>query len=63
MTCAITYNIGAEDVRDASKGFGKFDIVLKKTSYGPVTSAAEETVATTSVEAMISRGQMQRLAR
>jgi len=45
------YDMSAEDVRNARTTYGKFDIALKATSYGGVTSAAERAAESMGAEA------------
>jgi hypothetical protein len=42
MVVAVTdaYNMSAEDVRTAKKRFGHFDILVKSSSYGSITTSA-----------------------
>lgn len=56
------YHVSAEDVRNARDRFGKFDIAVKKNSYGSVTDAAEEAAASMGAQAVTFRGLMQSLA-
>ncbi|MBB5984780.1 hypothetical protein [Sphingobium lignivorans] len=55
------YHVSAEDVRSARDRFGTFDLAVKKTSYGSVTSAAEEAAASMGAEVLTFKGLMQRL--
>jgi hypothetical protein len=57
------YNMSAEDVRNARDRFGTFDIAVKTSSYGSVTSEAEEAAASFGAEALTFKGLMQRLSR
>ena len=57
------YNMSAEDVRNARDRFGKFDVALKMSSYGSVTSAAEDTAASIGAEALTLRDLMKYLAK
>lgn len=65
LTIALVeaYNMSAEDVRNARDRFGKFDVAVKTTSYGCVTSAADEAAVSLGAEALMFKGLMQRLAR
>lgn len=57
------YNMSAEDVRNARDRFGKFDIAVKTTSYGSVTTEAEKAAESFGAEALTLKELMQRLAR
>lgn len=65
LTIALidAYNLSAEDVRHARTRYGAFDIALKMSSYGSVTSAAREAADTIGAEAMTFREVMGRLGR
>lgn len=65
LTIALidAYNMSAEDVRNARDRFGKFDVAVKMSSYGKVTSAADEAAASMGAEAVMFKGLMQRLAK
>lgn len=62
LTVAVieAYNMSAEDVRNARKRFGHFDIVVKSTSYGSITEQAEETAKSIGAEALMFRNLMGR---
>lgn len=57
------YNMGAEDVRAALRRYKRFDIAVKMTSYGSVTSAASEAAASFGAEALMYGELLRRLAR
>lgn len=57
------YDMSAEDVRNARSTYGSFDIALKTTSYGGVTSAAESAAESMGAEAFKLREFMGRLNR
>lgn len=57
------YDMSAEDVRNARATYGRFDIALKTTSYGGVTTAAEAAAETIGAEAFKLREFMGRLNR
>lgn len=57
------YNMGAEDVRAALRRYKRFDIAVKMTSYGSVTSAASEAEASFGAEALMYGELLRRLAR
>jgi hypothetical protein len=63
LTIALidAYSMSAEDVRRARAKFGTFDIALKMSSYGDVTSAATTAAASMGAEAMMFRDLMRRL--
>lgn len=65
LTVALieAYNMSAEDVRNARDRFGNFDVAVKTTSYGSVTTAAMEAAASMGAEALMFAGLMQRLGR
>lgn len=65
LTIALidAYNLSAEDVRHARTQYGAFDIALKMSSYGSVTSAAQEAARSMGSEAIMFRDIMGRLAR
>jgi hypothetical protein len=64
LTVAVVdaYNMTAEDVRNARERFGHFDIVVKSSSYGSVTSQADTAARQMGAEALMLRELMQRLA-
>ncbi|OQS30431.1 hypothetical protein [Chromobacterium violaceum] len=57
-----TYNMSAEDVRNAKSRFGHFDIIVKSSSYGSITSQAEAAAKSIGAETLIFRELMGRLA-
>ncbi|TDW62808.1 hypothetical protein EDF57_107206 [Novosphingobium sp. PhB55] len=57
------YHVSAEDIRNARDRFGKFDIAVKKTSYGSITDAAEEAAASMGANVVTFKGLLQNLAR
>ena len=63
LTVAVidAYNMSAEDVRTARTKLGKFDIVVKSTSYGSITEQAKATAKSMSVEALMFSNLMERL--
>lgn len=65
LTIALidAYNLSAEDVRNARKKIGAFDIALKMSSYGKVTDAARNAAESIGAEAMIFGDLMRRLAK
>lgn len=65
LTIALidAYNMSAEDVRNARAKYGQFDIALKMSSYGGVTSAATQAAESIGAEAMMFRDLMRRLAK
>lgn len=65
LTIALieAYNMSAEDVRNARDRFGSFDVAVKTTSYGSVTSSAMEAAASMDAEALMFAELMQRLGR
>jgi hypothetical protein len=64
LTIALVdaYNMSAEDVRTTRAKFGTFDIALKMSSYGGVTSAAAQAAGSIGAEAMMFRDLMRRLS-
>lgn len=64
LTIALidAYNMSAEDVRAARAKYGTFDVALKMSSYGGVTSAAAYAAESMGAEAMMLRDLMRRLA-
>ena len=64
LTIALinAYNMSAEDVRSAWAKYGAFDVALKMSSYGGVTSAANQAAESMGAEAMMFRDLMRRLA-
>ena len=65
LTVAIidAYNMSAEDVRNARARLGNFDVVVKSTSYGSITSQAKEAAHSMGAEALTFRDLMGRLSR
>jgi hypothetical protein len=65
LTIALVeaYNMSAEDVRNARRRFGPFDIAVKTTSYGSITDAARMAADSMGVEAMMFKDLMRRLVR
>lgn len=63
LTVAVieTYNMSAEDVRNARARFGHFDVVVKSTSYGSVTDEAVAAARTMGAQALMFRELMGRL--
>lgn len=64
LTIALVdaYNMSAEDVRATRSKYGTFDIALKMSSYGGITSAAKQAAASMGAEALMFRELMRRLA-
>jgi hypothetical protein len=46
------YNMSAEDMRNANTRFGHFDIAVKASSYGSITSQAQEAAESIGAEAL-----------
>lgn len=63
LTIAVidTYNMSAEDVRNARARVGQFDVVVKSSSYGSVTDEAVATARTMGAQALMFRELMGRL--
>lgn len=57
------YNMSAEDVRHAKTQFGHFDIVVKSSSYGSITTQAEAAANSMGAHALTFGELMQRLAK
>jgi len=57
-----TYNMSAEDVRNARSRFGHFDVVVKSSSYGSITRQALEATRTMGAQALTFGQLMGRLA-
>lgn len=57
------YNMSAEDVRNAKDQFGHFDIVVKSTSYGSITTQAEAAAESMGAQALSLGELMRRLAK
>jgi hypothetical protein len=55
------YEMSAEDVRSARNLYGRFDAALKMTSYGKVTTAANEAAASMGAGAFVWGDLMRRL--
>ena len=58
-----TYNMSAEDVRNAHTRLGRFDVVVKSSSYGSITTQAEAAAKDMGAQALTFRGLMGRLAK
>ena len=52
------YNMSAEDVRNARKRVGPFDVVVKSTSYGSVSDQAESAARSMGAQALMFGGLM-----
>lgn len=65
VTVAVidAYNMSAEDVRNARDRLGGFDVIVKSSSYGKITTAAQQAAGDMGAEALTFRELMQRLAR
>lgn len=63
VTVAIVeaYNMSAEDVRNAKSLFGNFDVIVKSTSYGSITSPAIEAAKSMGAKALTFAQLMGRL--
>ncbi len=63
LTVAVidAYNMSAEDVRNARARLGHFDIVVKSSSYGSITSQAQTAASSMGAEALTFRDLMGRL--
>jgi len=57
------YNLSAEDVRNARARLGHFDVVVKSSSYGSITSQAEAAAQSMGAEALMFGPLMGRLGR
>jgi hypothetical protein len=57
------YNMSAEDVRNARTRLGHFDVVVKVSSYGSITSQAEAAAKSIGAQALTFRELMVRLAK
>jgi hypothetical protein len=55
------YDVSAEDIRNARDRYGKYDVALKMTSYGSVTSAAIAAAEAMDAEALTLKELMGRL--
>jgi hypothetical protein len=64
LTVAVidTYNMSAEDVRNARTQVGHFDVVVKSSSYGSITAPAHAAARDIGAQALTFRELMQRLA-
>jgi hypothetical protein len=65
VTVAVidTYNMSAEDVRNARNHVGDFDVVVKSTSYGSITEQAEAAAESMGAHAVKFAGLMKLLVR
>jgi hypothetical protein len=65
ITVAVidTYNMSAEDVRNARNHVGHFDVIVKSTSYGSITKQAEAAAETMGAHAVKFAGLMKLLVR
>ena len=65
LTIALVdaYNMSAEDIRAARTRYKHFDIAVKMTSYGSVTSAASQAAASFGAEALMYGDLLRRLAK
>lgn len=61
VTVIEAYNMSAEDVRNAKARLGHFDVVVKSSSYGSITSQAKAAVNSMGAEALTFRDLMGRL--
>lgn len=57
------YHVSAEDIRNARDRFGRFDIAVKKTSYGSITDAADTAAESMGAIAVTFKGLLQSLAK
>ena len=57
------YNMSAEDVRGALARYKHFDVAVKMTSYGSITSAASEAAASFGAEALMYGDLLRRLGK
>jgi hypothetical protein len=57
------YNMSAEDVRNTKAAFGNFDVVIKSSNYGSITSQAVEAARMVGAEALSFKGLMGCLGR
>lgn len=64
LTVAVidSYNMSAEDVRNAKSLFGHFDVVVKSSSHGSITDQAEAAAKTMGAQALTFKGLMGWLA-
>lgn len=65
LTVAVidAYNMSAEDVRNAKDRFGRFDVIVKSSSYGSITHHADAAAKSMNAEALTFRQLMRRLAK
>lgn len=63
ITLVDAYMMSAEDIRHVRDRYGTFDVALKMTSYGGITSAAHDAAASMGAEACMWGDLMRRLAR
>ncbi|GAA5014035.1 hypothetical protein GCM10025794_02490 [Massilia kyonggiensis] len=56
------YNMSAEDVRNARTRFGHFDVIIKQSNYGSITSQAEAAAKSIGAQALSWRDLLIRLA-
>ena len=65
LTVAVidAYNMSAEDVRDAKARFGHFDVIVKSTSYGSITSQANAAATAIGAQALTYGDLMGQLAK
>lgn len=63
LTVAVidAYNMSAEDVRNARARLGHFDVVVKSSSYGSITSQAQTAASSMGAEVLTFRNLMGRL--
>ncbi|MBI2286516.1 MAG: hypothetical protein HYU79_03550 [Nitrosomonadales bacterium] len=65
LTVAVieAYNMSAEDVRNARARLGNFDVIVKSSSYGSITSQAKAAANSIVAEALTFGDLMQRLGK
>lgn len=65
VTVAVidTYNMSAEDVRNARARIGNFDVVVKSSSYGSITDQAKTAAESIGAQALTFSALMQHLAK
>lgn len=65
VTVAVidTYNMSAEDVRNARTRIGNFDVVVKSSSYGSITDQAKTAAESIGAQALTFGALMQHLAK
>lgn len=63
VTVAVVgaYNMGAEDVRNARASVGHFDVIVKSSSYGGISAAAQAAAIDMGAQALSFRELMKRL--